>query len=80
MPITSKRPPVEPGEKFQIGEAAKKLGINRNTLRRYINAGYIKFGLFSVPSTVTGREDRSYIYILGEWILEFWDKRKRKCR
>lgn len=80
MPVSSTKPPVEAGEKLQIGEAAKRIGIHRNTLRRYAKAGYIKFGMFTVPSTVDGREDRSYIFFLGEWILEFWEKRRRKFR
>lgn len=78
MPITSKRPPVEPDEKLQIGQAAKKLGISRETMRRYIKSGFIKIGMFSVPSTIEGREARSYVYITGQSLLDFWDKRKLK--
>lgn len=76
MALTSKMPSVEEDEKYLIGKAAKKLGINRETLRRYAKGGFIDFELFTVPSTVPGREYRTFFRFTGKAILEFWYKNR----
>lgn len=40
--ITSVEPQVNPTERYTISQTCILLGIHRNTLRSYVNAGYIK--------------------------------------
>ncbi len=40
--ITSVEPQVNPTERYTISQTCNLLGIHRNTLRSYVNAGYIK--------------------------------------
>lgn len=40
--ITSVEPQVNPTERYTISQTCTLLGIHRNTLRSYVNAGYIK--------------------------------------
>lgn len=40
--ITSEQPNVSPTARYTINETCALLGIHRNTLRSYVNAGYIK--------------------------------------
>ncbi len=40
--ITSVEPRVNPTERYTISQTCNLLGIHRNTLRSYVNAGYIK--------------------------------------
>lgn len=40
--ITSEQPSVTPTAKYTIAQTCTLLGIHRNTLRSYVNAGYIK--------------------------------------
>lgn len=79
MALTNRRPLVDPDEDYPIGEAAKKLGIDRGTLRRYAKSGVIDFDIKSVPSTIPGREKRSYFSFRGQHILDYFYKCKGQC-
>ena len=60
--ITSVQPDINPTAKYTIKETCKLLGIHRNTLRSYVNAGYIKTTL-----KIHGKRFR------GAEILRFWN-------
>lgn len=61
--MTAIEPQVSLTGRYSIGEASAILGINRGTLRRYTDAGYIKCGFRRVSAR------RFY---LGSEILRFW--------
>lgn len=61
--MTALEPEVSLTGRYSIGEASKILGINRSTLRRYTNAGYIKCGF---------RRESARRFYLGSEILRFW--------
>lgn len=54
---------MTPTGRYSIGEAAKLLGLHRNTLLRYTNEGFIKCGF---------RRDTAKKFFTGEEILKFW--------
>lgn len=56
-------PQVQPTERFAIGEAAKILGVTRNTLSRWIREGYVKFGI----RKCNGRK-----FIIGQELVKVW--------
>ncbi|MGM9759302.1 MAG: MerR family DNA-binding transcriptional regulator [Parabacteroides sp.] len=56
-------PVVKPAGRYGAIEAAKVLGIHRNTLRNYTEQGLIKFGV----RRSTGRK-----FYLGSDLLKFW--------
>ncbi len=60
--ITSVRPNVNATAKYTIKETCTLLGIHRNTLRSYVNAGYIKSTLKTHGQRFKGSE-----------ILRFWN-------
>ena len=57
-------PSVRPAGRYSVGETAALLGIHRNTLRRYTDAGSIRcsFGKHTLRKYYTGVE-----------ILRFWN-------
>lgn len=61
--ITSTEPAIAPTGKYSIPETCKLLGIHRNTLRLYTQAGKIKCGF----RRATGRK-----FYTGREILRFW--------
>ncbi len=61
--MTAIEPQVSLTGRYSIGEASAILGINRSTLRRYTNAGYIKCGF---------RRESARRFYLGSEILRFW--------
>ena len=63
--MTTTRPDLRPDDRLPIGEAAKVLGLHRNTITRYIKAGVLKYGL--------RRHGRHAKFILGREILRFFD-------
>lgn len=77
MPMTSNRPIVDEYGKYSIGDAAKRLGINRETLRRYAKMGFVDFELVETPSTIPGRETRTYFSFTGKALLDLWQKRRK---
>lgn len=60
--ITSEQPEVRPAARYTIKETCALLGIHRNTLRSYVNSGYIK----SVQN-IHGQRFK------GTEILRFWN-------
>lgn len=61
--MTSEEPKVSPLGRYSCTEASKALGIHRNTLRRYSEEGFIKFGIHSI----TRRK-----FFMGSEILKLW--------
>lgn len=59
--ITSIEPSVNPTARYTINETCSILGIHRNTLRAYVNAGYIR-----TTAKVHGQRFK------GTEILRFW--------
>lgn len=60
--VTSVQPNINPTSRYTISETCKLLGIHRNTLRSYVNAGYIKS-----MQNVHGQRFK------GSEILRFWN-------
>ncbi len=60
--VTSEQPNVRPAARYTISETCALLGIHRNTLRSYVNAGYIK-----TMQKVHGQRFK------GTEILRFWN-------
>ncbi|HAH91300.1 helix-turn-helix domain-containing protein [Segatella copri] len=60
--VTSVQPNISPTSRYTISETCKLLGIHRNTLRSYVNAGYIKS-----MQKVHGQRFK------GSEILRFWN-------
>lgn len=61
--MISTPPQVAKTGTYSIGETCKLLGIHRQTLRRYTNAGYI---------SARHRRVGSRIFYTGMEILRFW--------
>ncbi len=61
--VTALEPQVAPTGRYTVGQTCKHLGIHRNTLRKYTDAGYIKCSF--------RRETARKIYT-GQEILRFW--------
>ena len=61
--MVNEEPKVNPNGRYPIGEAAKLLGIDRGTLRRYTNQREIKCGY--------GRLNKRKFYY-GHEIIRFW--------
>lgn len=79
MPWTTEPPKIKAEEQLRIGEAAERLNINRETLRRYAKCGWVAFDLDTAPSTVLGREERTFMVFTGRDLLALWE-RKRKLK
>lgn len=62
--MTSERPQVSESGRYPIGEAAKKLGMCRDTLRAKIERGDIKCSF---------RRDTLRKVITGKELLRFWE-------
>ena len=60
--VTSVQPDICPTARYTISETCSLLGIHRNTLRSYVNAGYIK-----TIQKVHGKRFK------GSEILRFWN-------
>lgn len=60
--VTSEQPNVSPTARYTIAQTCALLGIHRNTLRSYVNAGYIK-----TMQKVQGQRFK------GTEILRFWN-------
>ena len=60
--VTSVQPNISPTARYTISETCELLGIHRNTLRSYVNAGYIK-----TIQKVNGKRFK------GSEILRFWN-------
>lgn len=43
MSIATERPKIEPASRYGVTQAAKLLGVHRNTIRIYCNSGLIQF-------------------------------------
>nr|DAE42619.1 MAG TPA: Pyocin activator protein PrtN [Caudoviricetes sp.] len=63
--MTTTRPEVTMTGRYPIGEAAKKLGVHRDTLRARIKDGSVKCRL---------RKDNMRKVILGSEIIRFWEQ------
>ena len=61
--MTSTQPQVDPEGRYSHCEAARKLGINRNTLRLHREQGHIRCNY---------RSDTYRPFYLGSEILKFW--------
>lgn len=61
--ITSTLPQVNETGRYGITETSNALGIHRNTLRKYTEAGYIKCGFRKVSARK---------FYLGSEIIRFW--------
>ena len=59
------RPEVTMTGRYPIGEAAKKLGVHRDTLRARIKDGSVKCRF---------RKDNMRKVILGSEIIRFWEQ------
>lgn len=64
MGLCVDEPKVTPTSRYPIGEAAKLLGCDRGTLRRYCDRGLIKCGFRRV-----GQGGR---FFTGSELLRFW--------
>lgn len=62
--MTTERPDVTMTGRYPIGVAAKKLGIDRGTLRARIKDGTVK---------CKHRRDNLRIVVLGSEIIRFWE-------
>lgn len=62
--MTATEPNVALTGRYPIGEAAELLGVHRNTLRRWADAGEIKCG--------NRRVGRMSKFFLGSELLRFW--------
>ena len=60
--VTSDQPLVSPTARYTISQTCALLGIHRNTLRSYVNAGYIK-----TIQKIHGQRFK------GSEILRFWN-------
>lgn len=63
--MTTTRPEVTMTGRYPIGEAAKKLGVHRDTLRARIKDGSVKCRF---------RKDNMRKVILGSEIIRFWEQ------
>lgn len=61
--ITAIEPQVSLTGRYSIKETSALLGINRNSLRKYTNLGFIKCGF---------RRQTARKFYLGSEILNFW--------
>ena len=66
--VTSEEPRVCATGRYTVKETSELLGIHRNTLRRYVKAGYIR------PAYKRGRivVNQPRIRFLGSEIVKFW--------
>ena len=62
--MVSEQPSIKPAGRYSISETCKLLGIHRNTLRRYTDAGEIR----CVVRKSTWKK-----YYTGLEILRFWN-------
>lgn len=63
--MVTELPKVQPGSRYTVTETCKLLGIHRNTLRKYTDAGRIKSGV---------RKSTAKKFYLGSEIINFWNK------
>ena len=61
--ITSTEPMVSAEGRYSVSDTCKVLGIHRNTLRRYTEAGMIKCGF---------RRETARKFYKGAEIVRFW--------
>lgn len=61
--ITAEEPKVAQTARYSITQAAKILGIHRNTLRGYTKEGKIKFGV---------HKNNDRLFYSGYEIVKFW--------
>lgn len=61
--MTTEEPKVTPTGRYSSNEAAKALGIHRNTLRSYTDKGYIRCKF---------RRNTYRPFYMGSEILRFW--------
>lgn len=62
MCISSSKPKIDPSARYGVQQAAKVLGVHRNTIRMYCNSGLIQF---------TYRIGKRKM-ILGQELLRIW--------
>ena len=58
-------PKVLPTSRYSVTETCKLLGIHRNSLRKYTQAGRIKSGV---------RKSTAKKFYLGSEIINFWNR------
>lgn len=63
--MVSEEPQVSLNARFTMNQASEILGIHRNTLRRYTNAG--KLGIRCNHTKINNRK-----YITGAELIRFW--------
>lgn len=63
MTLVDERPDVKDSAKYSVAETCRLLGIHRNTLKKYTDAGFIRAGV----GKASGRK-----YYLGSEIIRFW--------
>ncbi len=63
--MVSKEPNVQPNSRYTVTETCKLLGIHRNSLRKYTEAGRILAGV---------RKSTARKFYLGSEIINFWKK------
>lgn len=61
--ITSEEPKVTPTGRYSVMQTSQALGIHRNTLQKYTDAGYIKCRF---------RKSSKQKFYLGSDIMRFW--------
>lgn len=61
--ITAEEPKVSETGRYSVMQASQALGIHRNTLQKYTEAGFIKCGF---------RRDTYRKFYEGREILRFW--------
>lgn len=61
--ITPVEPQVASEGRYTVGQTCRALGIHRNTLRKYTDAGMIKCGF---------RRESARKFYLGREIVRFW--------
>ena len=66
--ITSIEPAVHPQGRYSIKETSDMLGIHRNTLYKYVRAGYIK-PMFKRQRVMV---NQPRVRFLGAEIIRFW--------
>lgn len=69
MAIVYEMPDVKKTSRYTVGQAAKILGVHRNTLCAYCNQGLIKY---------TFRIGRKKL-IMGHELIRFWAERHVKA-
>lgn len=63
--MVTEQPKVNPTSRYTVTETCKLLGIHRNSLRKYTEAGRIKAGV---------RKSTAKKFYLGSEIVNFWNK------